>query len=217
MLEQGKQYSASDFLALKAKVKAEMLRRCYEGSLAAYGGADYDFTTAKGEQLLAEHVNKIIGPMNQINDTGFTTQNIGDPAMALSELDAIITSYSEAPLDGTGHMCNASCSGLCSTGCAGSCGGGCSTGCGGTCKGGCGGCDGSCVGTCQGRCTGSCKDTCSGGCTASCQAGCALTCEDGCTQSCMASCGFGCGSACSSGCSSSCSTNCSGFCKDLTN
>lgn len=192
MLEQGKQYSASDFMALKEKVKAEMLRRCHEGSLAAYGGDDYDFTAEKGTQILAEQVNKIIVPINQIDDSGFTIQNIGDHAKALNVLDELITTYSEAPLDGSGHMCNASCSGLCYTGCAGDCGGTCSTGCGGTCKGGCGGCDGSCVGTCGH----SCRDTCSDGCKTTCRLGCG----DGCTDSCAASCGNSCSITCAATC-----------------
>ena len=33
---------------LKAKVKAEMLRRSKSGSVAAYGGADYDYSVAPG-------------------------------------------------------------------------------------------------------------------------------------------------------------------------
>ena len=62
MLEQGNQYSASDFIELKSKVKAEMLRRCYTGSLEGYGSEAYDFfiMPQSGGQILTEQANKII-------------------------------------------------------------------------------------------------------------------------------------------------------------
>ena len=166
MLKQGEQYSASDFVALKAKIKKEMLRRCYTGSVAAYGGAKYDFNTnpEKGGQILAEQANKIIEPMNQINNSGFSLQEIGDPAMAMNALDAKITAYSAALNEGTGHYCNASCTGLCHTACSGSCTGTCTTECGENCT-------TSCQNTCQGACSGECA-TCGWDCKNGCYGGC---------------------------------------------
>lgn len=48
---------AERFTALKAKVKAEMLRRDQSGSVAAYGGSAYDYTEppAAGKTIRQEH------------------------------------------------------------------------------------------------------------------------------------------------------------------
>ena len=56
-LTQGSQITASDINALKARVKAEMNRRKYDGSLTGYAGTSYDFTTvpAAGVKASAEH------------------------------------------------------------------------------------------------------------------------------------------------------------------
>lgn len=182
MLKQGEQYSAEDFIALKNKVKAEMLRRCHTGSLEAYGGEDYDFATApaKGLQILADQANKIIEPMNAVNDSGFSVQNIGDPAMAMNVLDAKVSVYSAAPNEGTEHYCRESCSGLCYTACSGSCTGECTGGCGGECS---SNCTGSCTGSCSGSCTGSCTGSCVSGCAWHCN-GCGGTCSGSCTGTC---------------------------------
>ena len=58
---------AERFTALKAKVKAEMLRRNQSGSVASYGGAAYDYTTAPaaGRTVRKEHRDKLIEPGGQ--------------------------------------------------------------------------------------------------------------------------------------------------------
>lgn len=209
MLEQGKQYSASDFIELKSKVKAEMLRRCYTGSLKEYGSTTYDFSTKPqtGGQILTEQANKIIEPMNAINDSGFAPQNIGDPAKAMDQLYAKILTYSSAPLAGSGHYCNASCSGLCSTACSATCSGECTGECGGNCTTSCGN---SCTGSCTGSCSGSCSGGCGGDCTGSgCQGYCSGSCG-GCGQYCSGSCVGGCSTSCVGGCYNGCSGGCQG-------
>lgn len=185
MLEQGEKYSASDFIALKNKVNAEMQRRCYTGSLVEYGGAAYAFNIApqNGTQILADQANKVITPINAVNDSGIVAQNIGDPAKALNVLDAKVTAYASAPLEGTNHYCKASCSGLCHTACSGSCSGTCTTACGGNCE---TSCTGGCTGTCNNTCTGSCTGSCTGGCGVGC--GSCADCSGGCYGSCTGSC-----------------------------
>ena len=182
MLEQGVQYSASDFIALKNKINAEMQRRCYTGSLVEYGGEAYAFNIdpQNGTQILADQANKVIIPVNAVNDSGVLPQNIGDPAKALNVLDAKITVYASAPLEGTNHYCKASCSGLCHTSCSTTCTGTCSVACGNDC-----------TTSCTGTCTGTCKDGCSGSCTGGCGVGCGACadCSGGCLGSCAGSCG----------------------------
>lgn len=191
MLEQGIQYSSSDFIALKAKVKEEMLRRKYTGSLEEYGGENYDFTIVPqtGTQILADQANKIITPINAVDDSGFSIRQVGDPAKAMNVLDAKITAYAAAPLEGENHYCKESCSGLCSTACGDSCGGECSDTCGGECATECGDeCTGTCKKSCTGDCTGYCGGACAFGCGGDCTGqGCMGTCQS-CTGSCTGSC-----------------------------
>src|SRR5574344_2197460 len=54
--------TTSEFIALKAQIKAEMLRRNSYGSLAAYGGSDYDFTNTptSGNPIYTEQGQKIV-------------------------------------------------------------------------------------------------------------------------------------------------------------
>lgn len=186
MLKQGEQYSAEDFIALKEKVKAEMLRRCHTGSLEVYGGESYDFvmTPAKGLQILADQANKIIEPINAVNDSGISIQKVGDPAMAMNALDAKIMVYSVAPTEGTEHYCRESCSGLCYTSCSSGCTDECTSGCGSVCS---SSCTGTCTGTCSGTCSSSCTDTCISGCAWHCTNGCGGTCT-GCTGGCTGNC-----------------------------
>lgn len=56
-LTTGSKMTASDINALKARVKAEMLRRKYTGSLTGYAGSSYDYTNtpASGVKIAAEH------------------------------------------------------------------------------------------------------------------------------------------------------------------
>jgi hypothetical protein len=212
MLEQGVQYSASDFIELKKKIKEEMLRRCHTGSLAAYGGSEYDFveTPQVGGRLTVDQANKVIIPMNAITDSGFTAQEVGQQAKAMGRLYDKIVEYASAPLEGEGHFCNASCSGLCYTECSGSCSIDCSGECGGNCTTSCGNnCTGSCVGECGGNCSSACADNCENSCLGDCSGTCG-----GCGGYCGGSCG-GCADSCLGGCSGDGSGDCGGDCTAL--
>ena len=148
---------ASDFLALKARVKAEMLRRNGPGSLVGYAGAGYDYTpgTGVGSIIKTELYNKIIDPMKAINPGVVLVENksIGQFAIAFSVLEAQMTSFeSFSGFDEFSYEnvsdCVASCSGVCFT----------------TCSGGCGdSCGGECSNDCEGDCANSCYDSCGGG------------------------------------------------------
>lgn len=187
---------AQEMIDLKARVKAEMQRRKGNGSLVAYAGTDYDYTVdpAAGGQMLTEHVNKIVVPMNAITASGMTEQAVGDQAMAMDGIDAKLTVYVAEPAQKNGtSSCSGACSGLCVSSCFSSCGGSCSTGCGG-----CGDCSGGCTGNCNETCSNQCgSDGCSGNCGNNCK-------RDGCTAYCGMSCWGKCSSNCSGGCENTC-------------
>lgn len=187
---------AQEMIDLKARVKAEMQRRKGNGSLVAYAGTDYDYTVdpAAGGQMLTEHVNKIVVPMNAITASGMTEQAVGDQAMAMDGIDAKLTVYVAEPAQKNAtSSCSGACSGLCVSSCYGSCGGSCSVGCGS-----CGGCSGGCTGDCNETCSNQCgSDGCSGNCGSNCK-------RDGCTAYCGMSCWGKCSSNCSGGCENTC-------------
>ena len=188
---------AQEMIDLKARVKAEMQRRKGNGSLVAYAGTDYDYTVdpAAGGQMLTEHVNKIVVPMNAITASGMEEQVVGDQAMAMDGIDAKLTVYEVEPMQKNGtSSCSGACSGLCVSNCVSSCGGSCSTGC------------GSCGGGCSGGCTGDCKETCSNQCGSDgCSGNCGNNCKrDGCTAYCGMSCWGKCSSNCTNGCENTC-------------
>lgn len=170
---------AQEMVDLKARVKAEMQRRCRNGTLVAYAGTDYDYTVIPetGWQMLVEHVNKIVVPMNAITPSGMTERVVGDQAVAMDVMDAKLTAYSAEPMQKNAtSSCSGACSGLCVGGCWNSCsgcGGSCSHSCSGGCKNGCGGCDDACQGSTQQATCSSCKD----GCTAYCGMSCWGTCS----------------------------------------
>ena len=215
-LTAGNKPLASDFISLKQRVKKEMQRRNLTNPLTAYAGTAYDYTTtpAAGGKLLAEHIEKIIVPINAIKSTGFAAQQDGLIIKALNAVDVQLSAHEVKPLRGSGTDCTAGCSGLCTNACTGTCQGTCS----GTCSGGCKGCTGctNCSGTCSGGCKGC--TSCSGcsGCT-SCSgcsgcSNCSGTCSGGCSSGCTDRC-KGCGAGCATGCGEACSTGCSGGCK----
>ena len=187
---------AQEMIDLKARVKAEMQRRKGNGSLAAYAGTDYDYTVAPaaGGQMLTEHVNKIVVPMNAITASGMTEQAVGDQAMAMDGIDAKLTVYVAEPAQKNGtSSCSGACSGLCVSSCYSSCGGSCSVGCGS-----CGDCSGGCTGDCKETCSNQCgSDGCSGNCGSNCK-------RDGCTAYCGMSCWGKCSNNCSGGCENTC-------------
>ena len=188
---------AQEMIDLKARVKAEMQRRKGNGSLVAYAGTDYDYTVdpAAGGQMLTEHVNKIVVPMNAITASGMTEQAVGDQAMAMDVIDAKLTVYVAEPAQKNAtSSCSGACSGLCVSSCYSNCGGSCSTGC------------GSCGGGCSGGCTGDCNETCSNQCGSD---GCSGNCGSNCkTDGCTAYCGMSCWGKCSSNCSGGCENTC---------
>lgn len=183
-LSAGQQILAQDFINFKARVKAEMQRRKYTGSMISYAGASYDYSTtpANGVQIKIEHINKILDPMNAVNTTGMAAQKIGDQIDAMDALNTVLTNYENKPLYGSGTDCASSCSGLCSTSCGNTCSG-CSNSCGSGCS---GGCYGGCSGGCSGSCSANCADGCGDGCTATCGAcrGCSNNCWGGCPGNC---------------------------------
>ena len=186
---------ASDFVSLKARVKAEMNRRCYSGSLTSYAGTNYDYsvTPASNEKILPEHLNKLTTPVNAISNCGIAEKQSGDVIPALDDFDAKLSSHEAFPMRGSGTDCASSCSGLCSSGCWNSC-----SGCGGSCSYDCSGCSGTCSGSCSGSCSGGCDGSCGGACW-----------RDGCTSNCTAACRMDCTGGCSS-CRGKCTGSCQG-------
>lgn len=172
--------TAERFTALKAKVKAEMLRRSQSGSVAAYGGTAYDYITAPsaGKVIQKEHIEKLTGPMRAVNPDlvpepdGIVTET------ELANLETRITAWAQRGItDRTATDCKSGCTGTCYTGCAtgcsGTCGdactGGCKYGCSDDCGSGCGNCNSGCYGGCQGQCgDGTCRSTCTGYCGRAC-------------------------------------------------
>lgn len=184
---------ASELNAIKARVKAEMLRRNKVGSLTAYGGAAYDYTVvpSAGNPILPEHWNKIITPMNAMVNTGLSTVESGDPIPSLDGLVNQLTAAEKYALTSKTTNCKSSCSGLCVGTCYNACGSSCST---------------SCTGGCSGGCEDNCGDGCSSSCGGSCSPGCGNTCNKGCALACNGNCSGG----CTGGCTTECVNHCRG-------
>ena len=195
-LESKNSVLASDFVDLKARVKAEMARRTYQQPLNSYAGTEYDYTTvpAAGGVIKTEHVNKLITPINAIAPSGYTEASSGDPVAALKALNDFFASHEGKAFyntvdcaNGCSGLCRGYCSNTCSgcSGCSG-CGDSCSTSCSGGCSGSCGGacwrdgCTSNCTAACRMDCTGSCSGSCSGGCMANCSKTCVTGCTGGC-------------------------------------
>ena len=178
--------SAERFTALKAKVKAEMLRRNQSGSVAEYGGAAYDYTNAPaaGRVIQKEHIEKLTGPMRAVNpDLVPAPGNVVTEA-ELANLETRITAWAQrAIVDKTATDCKSGCTGTCYTGCAT----GCSTTCSGTCSGSCGdSCSYNCTNTCKDFCGSNvCETSCTTACVDTCQGTCKQTCGDWCKDNCQ--------------------------------
>ena len=186
-LTTGNAILASDLVAIKARVKAEMLRRNQVGSLTAYGGSSYDYTVTPtaGGKILPEHWNKLITPMNAMVNTGLSTVSSGQKIPPLNTINTLLTQAEGYSITGSSTNCKSSCSGLCVGTCKTVCGGGCSGGCSG-------GCTDSCTDNCTG-CTGDCKGGCHKTCKNDCAKGCAWTCNSNCSGGCKADCRMTCG------------------------
>ena len=174
---------ASELVSIKARVKAEMLRRNQVGSLASYGGSAYDYTVTPtaGGKILPEHWNKLITPMNAMVDTGLTTVNSGEQIPALDNLVTLLTKAESYSVTGNTTNCKASCSGLCRGTCRSTCGTGCSNTCSSSCS-------NDCNDTCTNVCSMSCGGSCSHGCGNDCEKNCAFTCNNNCSGGCKAAC-----------------------------
>ncbi len=171
---------ADRFTALKAKVKAEMLRRNQSGSVAAYGGSEYDYAQPpeKGGLVRSEHREKVITPMRAVNsDLVDEVQGAAIGEEELADMETRVDVWAARSItDRSGSDCKSGCTGTCYTGCTTGC-----SGCGSGCPTGCSGCGTGCGTACQQNCS----SGCSGDCTEACRAGCAYNCSGGCSWTCL--------------------------------
>lgn len=176
--------SADRFNNLKARVKAECLRRAYSGSVASYGGTTYDYsvTPATGTVAKQEHRDKIATPLNAINSNTITTAS-GQKVISESDMvnmEAFTTVLEKrTKTDNSGTDCKTGCTGMC-------------YGCQDTCYNVCTSCTGNCTGSCSGSCDGCCSYDCSSSCDG-CSDDCGDTCGDACHEDCGGSCMDDCG------------------------
>ena len=205
---------AERFAALKARVKAECLRRCHTGSVAEYGGEKYEYTNSPTEDhtVDVEHYEKLALPLSKIHSEKVPSLDgrriVFDED--ITEFEAALTLFETRPMtDKTRGDCETSCTGACYTDCSGDCTGGCETTCSGECQGSCTGCGSGCANTCEGSCSGGCSSSCSGGCKSSCTVTCGNT---GCVGSCLGLCSAGCTTSCQTSCGY-CGTNCTAVSK----
>ena len=207
---------------LKAKVKAECLRRKYTGSVENYGSSTYDFSNnpTVGGVIKKEYYDKNATPLNVINNNLVPKANITDTEnVALNDeiynMDYQVSAWMTTDKTNKDHSdCAVSCTGLClsctgscTSGCSGTCSVICGQNCSGKCSGGCSGCGSGCSGGCSGSCSGNCRGTCSVACgNAGCSAKCAEGCSNGCSGTCTTNCGR-CGTSCSGACTNSSTGN----------
>lgn len=157
---------SSDFASLKARVKAEMQRRCQSGSVSAYGGSAYDFSTppTDGGPLLGEHLKKNLDPMKAVNPDGLPTYPGTLNKAGMEAMETKVTAWAARSItDRSSSDCKSGCTGTCYTGCTSGCHG-CSGDCSGTCSGGCSGCSG-CGNSCSTGCGTNCNRVCAANCT----------------------------------------------------
>ena len=171
------------FIELKAKVKAECQRRQYVGSVASYGGTDYDYSIspASGVKIVREHYDKNADPLNAITGS-FSSKPSVIKEQDIADMEASVTNLATIDATASNSGCASSCTGLCQGGCTTGCSG-CSGSCSGSCSGGCSGCSGSCGTSCSNNCSGSCNG-CSGSCGGACSHSCTNTCSGGCKGGC---------------------------------
>ena len=216
---------AERFAALKARVKAECLRRCHTGSVAEYGGESYDYENAPVEDhtIDVEHYEKLALPLSKIHSEkvpGLDGHRIVF-AEDVTAFESALTLFEARPMtDKTQGDCETSCTGACYTGCSSACTGSCDTTCSTECQGECtgcrSGCANSCTSSCKNECYG-CGSDCTGGCSGSCELTCATGCIGSCAGECKKTCTQTCGnegcclSLCYNGCRASCQKNC-GYC-----
>lgn len=185
--------TAEELIALKSKVEAEMKRRCYYGSLAAFADVKFEHAPIRGQPVYAEQGKKVIEPLLQIQDRGdLNIDGLKEGERIPSFFDANLSDYVDELAKETVNGSSSSCRGACTGLCVGTCGNGCS------------GCTAVCGGTCESACTKTCGTAC-GSCTSSCNVACQSTCTGGCNTTCT-----GCKSVCGASCNTSCSAACGG-------
>ena len=193
---------------LKAKVKAECLRRKYTDSVENYGSSTYDFSNnpTVGGVIKREYYDKNATPLNAINNQAIKKANITDKDNILLndeiyKMDEYVTTWMGIAQNNDSYSgCANSCTGLCL-----SCTNTCTSGCSNTCR-------ANCANDCSNHCGDGCTSYC-GGCTGSCQGGCQSSCENGCKGTCKVVCGYaGCTGACQEGCKKECDGTCTKKC-----
>ena len=149
--------TAEKVIELKAKIKAEMLRRNGHGSLEKYAGSSYDFTITpvKGELIKAEHGQKTVDLLLKIEDYGDLTLS--------EQYSKIPSSFTEELLTEIDRLASETKTGLLTE--KSSCRGDCTGLCVGSCIGQCNGCT-SCTASCGTGCASGCKSACTTGATA---------------------------------------------------
>ena len=161
--------TAEKVIELKAKIKAEMLRRNGHGSLESYGGSSYDFTITpvKGELVKAEHGQKTVDLLLKIEDYGDLTLSKQHSKIPSSFTEELLTEIdrlageTKTGLSTEKSSCRGDCTGLCVGSCIGKCNG--CTGCTASCGTGCAsGWKSGCTGSCNTNCTGGCDTNCTG-------------------------------------------------------
>lgn len=195
-LKEGDLILAADFIAIKARVKAECARRKYNGSVASYAGSSYDYTVTpqEGNVPLAEHFNKIITPLNAITDTGRTTTGNGYRVREIYDVEQKLTALEAIEITAASSGCKSSCTGLCQ----------------GTCTTGCTGCTSTCGSSCGSSCNVACSVGCWNACYEDCAAGCYSSCDRNCSPTCATNCYNTCFGTCEGGCSLLCKGTCTG-------
>lgn len=213
-MAEDKQYSSGSIVdidrltKLKAKVKAECLRRKYTGSVENYGSSTYDFSNNPtiGGVIKREYYDKNATPLNAINNNLVPKANITNTEdVALNNeiynMDYQVSAWMITDKVNDKHTdCANSCTGLCL-----SCTGSCTSGCSNTCR---ANCANDCTGVCGDGCTNSCR-----GCGSGCSGSCYGDCDGGCKGTCTVTCGYqGCSGVCQEGCKSNCSGTCTTRC-----
>lgn len=213
-MAEDKQYSSGSIVdidrltKLKAKVKAECLRRKYTGSVENYGSSTYDFSNnpTVGGVIKREYYDKNATPLNAINNNLIPKANITNAEdVALNHeiynMDYQVSAWMTTDKVNDKHTdCANSCTGLCL-----SCTGSCTSGCSNTCR---ANCANDCTGVCGDGCTNSCR-----GCGSGCSGSCYGDCDGGCKGTCTVTCGYqGCSGVCQEGCKSTCSGTCTTSC-----
>lgn len=159
---------------IKAKIKAELLRRNGHGSVASYADVSYDFLTipATDNWVLTEQGQKTVNLLLKIEDYGNLFRSEKSSYIPsdfteslLTELDRL-SKETKTGLSTEVSSCRGDCTGLCisscisqcngCSGCTASCGTGCTTGCYSNCT---GSCNTNCTSGCFSQCTGATKTT----------------------------------------------------------